>query len=1383
MLKKTLFLLIIGIVSPFILKADWIPVNDRNSSPASPEVTLISDDNNSTVLKIDISGFDLQDITAEGKTYQKIDLLTETCTTDPGCPELPYIARVLAIPDQAGISVEILEKGEVLSFPNINILPARESWFEGSPETSFNEKPAAYSSVDTYPGEFAQADKPSVFRDFRITRVSVFPMQYIPAKKELRVVSSITVRINYGPGKVVNPKTTTKKPIARSFGDLYRPFIFNYQNVLDKIYGGKEEGHELMLCIMPDEFYSSFQPYAEWKRLSGIDIHITKFSDIGANANDATIIKNHIEDAYHNWEVPPTYVLIIGDDGVFPKHIVSYGYSFPNEDYFVEIDGDDYFPEMMIGRFTNQSDYGMQVMINKFLKYEKTPYTENSDWFKKGICCSNNAYISQVVTKRFAAERMLLDGNFTSVDTMMSDSPCSYDVSDVVSAINNGRSWLNYRGEGWSSGWWASCTPMHTPDVTGINNGQKFTFVTSIGCGVAMFDASGGNCFGEEWIEVGTLSSPKGAAAFVGPTSNTHTTYNNKIDKGIYIGMFQEGLETPGQALLRGKLYMYTIFGNAYYVEYHYRVYCVLGDPSMHIWKEVPLATTVNYIPAIPFGNNTVEFTVTHTSTGQPVANALVCVTGNTTFTTGYTDENGNAYVDIFSQVPETLKVTVRGGNIIPYLGTLEVVQPDGPYVVKESYTLDDLAGGNGNGIMETSETIGASLTVKNVGTEEASNIVVIIETTDPYITLTDNTQNYGDIAAGASAVVTNGFGWIVADNIPDLHVAIFEMTATDGTEIWTSYFTVQGHGPVIAFGNLTIDDSQGNQNGRLDPGETANIVIPTYNNGSYVATEAIGSLSCFSSFITLNNTTHDFSGIEAGTMEEAIFNVTVASNAPIGTAISLIYDVVSGGYAHQETYSRAIGLILEDWETGDMNQYEWTTGGSANWAVTTNNPFEGTYCITSGEIDHNESTYFSLQYNLIAADSISFWFEVSSESGYDYLKFYIDNEMMGSWSGAIGWERAAYAVTAGTHTFKWSYSKDGSVVVGSDCAWIDYIILPAAIFQAAFTSSDNNICEGESITFYDQTPGSPIGWEWTFEGGTPGTSTLENPVIEYLTPGVYDVSLTVTNGFDYTTLALEDFINVGLVLDAPPLPTGPSAVCGDEGISAFTTTGITGITSYDWVLEPAEAGYVVGSGMNGVIVWATGFLGEANIKVAGENNCGAGAYTNPVYITRYFPEVNLEPFDWVCVYWPEFELTGGLPEGGIYSGPGVENGWFYPALAGLGTHIITYSYTDANDCENEATETILVDPCTGLDEVKDQAGIRIYPNPTAGMISIGSEQEVYNAEIVVISTLNKVVYSRASETIGRKSLDIDLSFLSKGIYFIKIKSDEKEETVKIIIQ
>jgi len=87
--------------------------------------------------------------------------------------------------------------------------------------------------------------------------------------------------------------------------------------------------------------------------------------------------------------------------------------------------------------------------------------------------------------------------------------------------------------------WWADCFPYSTTEVNALTNGQKNTFVTSIGCGVANWISGSSNGFGEAWLEIGDENSPKGACSFIGPTSNTHTAYNNNIDRGIYVGMFE----------------------------------------------------------------------------------------------------------------------------------------------------------------------------------------------------------------------------------------------------------------------------------------------------------------------------------------------------------------------------------------------------------------------------------------------------------------------------------------------------------------------------------------------------------------------------------------------------------------------------------------------------------------------------------------------------------------------------------------------------------------------------------------------------------------------------------------------------------------------------
>jgi len=376
-----------------------------------------------------------------------------------------------------------------------------------------------------------------------------------------------------------------------------------------------------------------------------------------------------------NWPTTPTHVLLVGDANIAPvQYFSGGGYTFTYDDYFVELTGNDFFPEMMIGRFTNQVNNRLTAMMSKMIGYEKTPYITDPDWFRKGLVCSNNVLLSQIQTKSFTRHEMLMHGNFLSVDSMYNGTPCPGNVTTIVNMINAGRGFLNYRGEGWFSGWWASCFPFSTSDVNNLNNGAKLTFVTSIGCGVANFDSAPNN-FGETWMEIGEVNAPRGACAFVGPVSNTYADYNNEIDKGIYIGMFEEGLDSPGEALLRGKFHMYEIFGSTdTWVNYHYKIYHVLGDPSLHIWKYTPKSINVTYTDTIPDGTSQVQATVTYAATGLPAADVLICISGGDVYSVGYTQADGTAVLTVNPPFAGQLSITASGGYCIPFEGTIQVL-------------------------------------------------------------------------------------------------------------------------------------------------------------------------------------------------------------------------------------------------------------------------------------------------------------------------------------------------------------------------------------------------------------------------------------------------------------------------------------------------------------------------------------------------------------------------------------------------------------------------------------------------------------------------------------------------------------------------------------
>ncbi len=71
---------------------------------------------------------------------------------------------------------------------------------------------------------------------------------------------------------------------------------------------------------------------------------------------------------------------------------------------------------------------------------------------------------------------------------------------------------------------------------------------------------------------------------------------------------------------------------------------------------------------------------------------------------------------------------------------------------------------------------------------------------------------------------------------------------------------------------------------------------------------------------------------------------------------------------------------------------------------------------------------------------TVSFYWKVSSEENYDYLKFYLDGVYKDQISGEVGWQQKSYSVGSGTHSLLWKYVKDNTGVAGSDCGWVDYL-------------------------------------------------------------------------------------------------------------------------------------------------------------------------------------------------------------------------------------------------------------------------------------------------------------------------------------------------------
>ncbi|MEL6140942.1 MAG: PKD domain-containing protein, partial [Bacteroidota bacterium] len=93
------------------------------------------------------------------------------------------------------------------------------------------------------------------------------------------------------------------------------------------------------------------------------------------------------------------------------------------------------------------------------------------------------------------------------------------------------------------------------------------------------------------------------------------------------------------------------------------------------------------------------------------------------------------------------------------------------------------------------------------------------------------------------------------------------------------------------------------------------------------------------------------------------------------------------------------------------------------------------------------------------------------------------------------------------------------------------YIIVEAAAMapMADFTADETMIMPGQSIAFTDLSTNEPTTWDWSFPGGVPNASDLQNPIVLYPSDGVYDVSLTASNQAGSNTTSQENYVSVGV--------------------------------------------------------------------------------------------------------------------------------------------------------------------------------------------------------------------------------------------------------------
>ena len=893
-----------------------------SNSPDDVTVTVLESDIERTVVRCGINAFEKSEVRIDQEPYFTITCGEESNLLIAGEPGLPRVCRSIIIPDDARMISRILSS-TFRDFPETPVAPSKGNLLRTvDPDTVPYVFGSVYDGAEWYPTKMAALREPFILRDYRGTVVEINPFQYNPASRMLRVYESITIEITSEGHDNINV-LERRRPFASvdpDFDLLYSRRFLNYEAGAALYTPVLEIGD--MLIISYAAFIGDMAPLAEWKRQQGIKTTIVNVSSIG---NSGTQIKNYIHAFYDSTDL--AYVLLVGDVAQVATYSASGGASDPS---YAKVAGTDNYPDIFVGRFSAENAGHVQTQVQRTITYER--YPSGADWFHRasGIASdegpghNGGEYDFQHMN---VIRTDLLAYNYTTVDQIYDPGATA---AQVTNALNGGRGLVNYTGHGSSTSW--GTTGFSNSNVNALSNAGKLPFIYSVACVNGEFNL--GTCFAEAWLRATSGGNPIGAVATY--MSSINQSWNPPMDaQDEAVDLLRtESKTTFGGICFNSSCRMIELNGTDG-VEM-FNTWHIFGDPSLLLHTDDPTLPTVTH-------SATVLFNATSFDVQVGVARARCALYDNgVIYGSAFTGTGGGASIPLGGALPvgEELTLTVTGLNLLPYIDSVMVIAPSGPYVIYDSSVVVD-ANGNNNGLADFGEGILLGVSLLNVGPDTSVNTTATLSTSDTYATITDASEYYGTIPGNnGTAYRAGGFAVNIASDVPDNHTIVFHLDVqAAGGNSWESDFSLVTHAPSPEFMSLSINDALGDGDGILDPGETANFTVILGNGASGGADSIVAFLSSGDPYISISDN-HGYIGqLPAGGSASNAgdpFTVNVGFSCPAGRGVSFDLDILGErGFSSTASFDIIVGARSAIYSDDFSGNQGWTgLGGAGEWTI-----------------------------------------------------------------------------------------------------------------------------------------------------------------------------------------------------------------------------------------------------------------------------------------------------------------------------------------------------------------------------------------------------------------------------------------------------------------
>jgi hypothetical protein len=994
-----------------------------------------------------------------------------------GEPTLPWQNVSLMLPqgqEATAINVEFADFVELEG--SFNLYPYQEPRaYSDEKKYPFTKNESLYRAENTYPTRGYSKVSTQYLNGVALAFSGFTPLRYVPATGKVSYAQTVKVTIETTASRVDHSRKLWLTP--ENEASLQR--LAQNSNVLSSY---NKRGREIsgydMLVITSEEWIPSFGEYLNFYNNKGIRTRIVALEEIYASmqgCDEPEQIRNYIIQEYENNGIQ--MVILGGDVSIVPFRFLFCDAKFndvdqdqlPSDMYYACLDGtlnddgddrwgevgeDDLLPELGIGRLPFNNETQFENIMNKTFSYLQNPVLGEFTSPIFGAEHLGDGYYGSKDMERLIGENS--DYDYTTYGYPVDYNFKRYYETETQhwsgtafrNVIATGGQYVHHEGHANTSyvaGWEGSTiTNDFFADNDGVNH--NYMLFHSHGCECGNFPSG---CILEKMVTI-----PNG---FVLTTGNSRYGWYLPWGDGMAEHIHREFIDaychdhipSVGLALREAKIASAPWVAIPYPDEngepvghengcLRWNIYClnVLGDAALCPWFEEPFTPNVVFEQGLKTGTTSTTVHVSHFD--KPLNNFRVSLyDGETLLGFGITDENGDAELTFSPalDVVGEMRLIITGQSAWPQ--TFEVIG----FNSNEAFVYGDIIGLDGPAEYGTERFVNINL--YNKGDQTAFGVQTDMYTDCEYVNVHPSNLFIPEFPGNETMNFAEAARIQIADNVPDLTSFTLNLTTITGSVERTTSRQFQLMAPNLQFVEFEIEDTEGDQNGFIDPGERAILHIHGKNAGHALAPGTYLTATCDDERLQIEQTIIQIGAVESDSSFIADLILNADADIISGTSFHLDLTLQTGTYTTTLSHLLTVGRAIETFESGDFSFLDWFYDGDLPWTVTDEEAHGGNYCARSGAIGDDEVTKLIMYADILADGEISFWFKTSTESRKDIFAFYIDNRKQDWWWGENDWTYTSYELTAGSHAFIWLYDKNRNGSAGEDCAWVDDITFP----------------------------------------------------------------------------------------------------------------------------------------------------------------------------------------------------------------------------------------------------------------------------------------------------------------------------------------------------